>query len=94
MVDMTRAHQRAGDFTALEISQKDFHDMATKLIKEQLELIKEQKEYGITIKRATMATAIATIAMTIVLALQYFYPIRQSAAVSRTPILQQAPTPK
>ncbi len=94
MTDITREHQRRGEFTPLEISQKEFHDSSVALIKEQIALIQEQKEYGRLIRRATIATAIATAVMAIVMGLQYFFPIRESVSVSQAPLLQSSPNRK
>jgi hypothetical protein len=92
--DFTRAHQRAGDFTALEISEKEFHDTSVTLLKKQLELIEDQKEYGKTIKRATIWMAIATVVMALVMILSYFFPIRESVYVSQAPVQQASPQQK
>jgi hypothetical protein len=72
MQDFTRAHQKAGDFTALELSEKDFHDTSVALLKKQLELIEEQKKYGKTIKLATIITGLATAIMAIAMIIQCF----------------------
>ena len=78
----------------VEISQKEFHDSATALIKEQLALVNEQKEYGKTIKRATIWTAIATVVMAIIMIISYIFPIRESVSVSQSPVFQSSPPAK
>lgn len=94
MVDMTRAHQRAGDFTALEISEKEFHDTSITLLKKQLELIEDQKKYGETIRTATKWMAVATVVMALVMIISYFFPIRESVSVSQAPAQQASPQQK
>jgi hypothetical protein len=70
MADYTRAHQKAGDFTKLEISEKEFHDKSVELIQKQISLIEDQKQYGKTIKCATIVTAIATVVMALAIIVQ------------------------
>jgi hypothetical protein len=92
--DFTRANQKAGDFTTLEISEKEFHDTSVALLKKQLELVEEQKKYGKTIKWATIVTGVATAVMALVMIFQYMFPIRESVSVSQAPTLQVSPQQK
>lgn len=94
MVDFTRVRQMSGDFTPLEISEKEFHESSTALIKEQLALIKKQDEYGKTIKWATIVTGVATAVMALVMIFQYIFPIRESVSVSQVPTQQASPQQK
>ena len=70
MPNYTRAYQKAGDFTALEISQKEHNDQAAAYYKQQLLLIADQKEYASTIKRATNITARATVVIALAMIVQ------------------------
>ena len=65
MSEYTRAYQKKGDFTALEISEKAFHDKSVELIQKQIDLIGDQKKFGETIRTATIWTAIATVVMSL-----------------------------
>jgi hypothetical protein len=72
MADYTRAHQLAGDFTALEISQKAHNDAATAYYEQQLSLIADQRKYTATIRCSSIVTAVATAVMAITLIVQVF----------------------
>ncbi len=75
MVDMTRQHQREGNFTELEKSQKAFHDSSIELITRQISLIEDQKKYSRAIKWSAIVSAIATVVMATFIVLQYFSKI-------------------
>jgi hypothetical protein len=68
--NIVRSHQNHGNFTPLEISEKEFHDTSVALLKKQLELIDEQKKYGRIIRNATIWMASATVVMALAMIVQ------------------------
>lgn len=93
MPDYAREDQKQGRYTPLEQSQKEFHDKSIELIEKQLVVIEEQRiiqaRYGRTIRQATIWTAIATVLMATIMAVSYFFPIRQTVVVPTIPTAQQ-----
>ena len=87
-MDMTREHQRRGNFTELEKSQKAHNDQAAAYYEKQLGLIEAQKEYGLTMKRATAVSAFATVIIALAMIVQCFIMLSGSAPSTIKPAPQ------